>query len=257
MSAKKETIAEQISAAIKSGKYILNLEEARKIMEMSGIPFNKSGFATTEEETVKIAEDIGYPVVLKIVSPQVVHKTEAGGVKIGIEDEEELRQAYNKIMTSVKEKVPDADIKGISIDEMVKGTELIIGTTVDPQFGHMIMFGIGGIFVEIYEDVSFRLVPITTGDAMEMLNEIKGRPLLDGARGRPKADDKQLVDILIKVSELVEKHPDIQEMDLNPLMVTERGILAVDARVILKKPGKSEDTKDFREMIEDIKKYAH
>ncbi len=257
MSAKKETIADHLSSAMESSKYILNLEESRKIMEMSGIPFNKSGFATTEEETVKIAENIGYPIVLKIVSPQVVHKTEAGGVKIGIEDEEELRQAYNKIMTSVKEKVPEAEIKGISIDEMVKGTELIIGTTVDPQFGHMIMFGIGGIFVEIYEDVSFRLVPITTGDAMEMLNEIKGRPLLDGARGRPKADDKQLVDILIKVSELVEKHPDIQEMDLNPLMVTERGILAVDARVILKKPGKSEDTKDFREMIEDIKKYAH
>ena len=110
MSTKKETIAGHISAAIESGKYNLNLEEARKIMEMSGIPFNKSGFATTEEEAVKVAEDIGYPVVMKIVSPQVVHKTEAGGVKIGIEDEEELRQAYCMIMSSVKEKVPDADL---------------------------------------------------------------------------------------------------------------------------------------------------
>jgi acyl-CoA synthetase (NDP forming) len=225
-------------------------------MEMSGIPFNKSGFATTEDEAVKVAEDIGYPVVLKIVSPQVVHKTESGGVKIGIEDEKDLRKAYNDIMTSVKEKVPDADIKGISIDEMVKGTELIIGTTMDPQFGHMIMFGIGGIFVEIYEDVSFRLVPITAGDAMDMLDEIKGRPLLEGARGLPKADDKQLVDILLKVSELVEKHPDIQEMDLNPLMITERGVLAVDARVILNNP-KTDDRKDFRDMIEEIKKYSH
>jgi acyl-CoA synthetase (NDP forming) len=256
MSAKEETIAEQISTAIENSKYILNLEESRKIMELSGIPFNKSGFATTEDETAKIAEEIGYPVVLKIVSPQVVHKTEAGGVKIGIEDEEELRKAYNDIMKSVKEKVPDADIKGISIDEMVKGTELIIGTTVDPQFGHMIMFGIGGIFVEIYEDVSFRLVPINAGDAMDMLDEIKGRPLLQGARGLPKADDKQLVDILLKVSNLVDKHPDIQEMDLNPLMITERGVLAVDARVILNNP-KKDDTKDFRAMIEDIKKYAH
>jgi acyl-CoA synthetase (NDP forming) len=252
MSTKK--ISEHISSAIKSGKSILTLEEARVIMELSGIPFNKSGFAKSEDDVVKVANEMGYPVVLKVVSPQVVHKTESGGVKLGIDSEEEVMNAYREIMRSVKEKVPDAEIEGISIDEMVKGTELIIGTTVDPQFGHMIMFGIGGIFVEIYEDVSFRLVPINSGDAMEMLHEIKGKPLLDGARGRPKVDEKQLVDILMKVSDLVHKHPDIQEMDLNPLMATEHGIVAVDARMILKQPEKQENEKGFRDMIEDMKR---
>ncbi|UCE38331.1 MAG: acetate--CoA ligase family protein [Thermoplasmata archaeon] len=232
---KNKAISEHISSAIKSGKSILDLEEAREIMELSGIPFNKSGFGKTEDEVVSVANEMGYPVALKIVSPQIVHKTESGGVKLDINSEEEVKFAYREIMKSVKNKVPDAEILGISIDEMVKGTELIIGTTVDPQFGHMIMFGIGGIFVEIYEDVSFRLIPITSGDAKDMLNEIKGRPLLDGARGRPKIDEGQLVDILMKVSELVDKNPDIQEMDLNPLMANESNVVAVDARIILKK----------------------
>ncbi len=252
-----EKISEHISSAIKSGKSILTLEEARKIMELSGIPFNRSGFAKTEDEVVSLANEMGYPVVFKVVSPQVVHKTESGGVVLGIESEEEARKAYREIMKSVKEKVPDAEILGISVDEMVKGTELIIGTTVDPQFGHMIMFGIGGIFVEIYEDVSFRLVPITPGDAKDMLHEIKGKPLLDGARGRPKVNEKQLVDILMKVSDLVYKNPDIQEMDLNPLMATESGVVAVDARMILKKLKKPDNEKGLRDMIEDMKRASH
>lgn len=255
MSTKK--ISEHISSAIKSGKSILNLEEAREIMELSGIPFNKSGFAKSEDDVVALANQMGYPVVFKVVSPQVVHKTESGGVKLDIDSEEEARTAYREIMKSVKEKVPDADIQGISVDEMVKGTELIIGTTVDPQFGHMIMFGIGGIFVEIYEDVSFRLVPITPGDARDMLHEIKGKPLLDGARGRPKVDEKELVEILMKVSDLVHKHPDIQEMDLNPLMATEKGVVAVDARMILKRPEKQENEKGLRDMIEEMKRSGH
>jgi acetyl-CoA synthetase (ADP-forming) len=255
MSTKK--ISEHISSAIKSGKSILTLEEAREIMELWGIPFNKSGFAVTEDEVVSLANEMGYPVVFKVVSPQVVHKTESGGVKLDIDSEDEARKAYREIMKSVKEKVPDAEIEGISVDEMVKGTELIIGTTVDPQFGHMIMFGIGGIFVEIYEDVSFRLVPITPGDASDMLHEIKGKPLLDGARGRPKVDEKELVSILMKVSELVHEHPDIQEMDLNPLMATEKGVVAVDARMILKRPEKPDNEKGFRDMIEEMKRSGH
>ena len=253
----KEKISQYISAAIKDGKSILTLEEAREIMELSGIPFNKSGFAESEDEAVALANEMGYPVAIKIVSPQIVHKTESGGVKLGIDSEEDLRKAYKDIMKSVKEKEPNAEIQGMSVDEMVKGTELIIGTTVDSQFGHMIMFGIGGIFVEIYEDVSFRLIPITPGDAKEMLHEIKGKPLLDGARGRPKVSEKQMIDILMTVSELVNSHPAIQEMDLNPLMATEKGVVAVDARLILKGKEKPENQKGFKDMIEDMKKSGH
>ncbi len=246
-----DDISEHISTAIESGKSVLTLEESRKIMELSGIPFNRSGLATSEEEAVKLANEIGYPVVLKVVSPQVIHKTEAGGVKMGIDSDEEIRKAYNDIISSIKEKVPDAEIDGISVDEMVCGTELIIGTSVDPQFGHMIMFGIGGIFVEIYKDVSFRLVPITPGDARDMLKEIKGKPLLEGARGRPKVDEKQLVDVLVKVSDLVSTFPKIREMDINPLIITEDGLVAVDARIVLDTLMKEEK---FKEIVKDIEK---
>lgn len=246
-------ISEFISAAIKSGKSILTPEESRNLVELAGIPFNKSRLATSEEEAVAIAREIGYPVVMKIVSPQIVHKTEYGGVKLDLENPDEVKRAYSDIHINILEKVPDAEIKGVSVDKMLKGTELIVGTTIDPQFGQMIMFGIGGIYVEIYQDVSFRLVPINSGDAKDMLNEIKGRPLLDGARGLPKADEGQLVDILLKVSNLVNNHPNIQEMDLNPLLITTDGIIAVDARVILKKQGEPETKKGLGEMIEELK----
>jgi acetyl-CoA synthetase (ADP-forming) len=246
-------ISEHISSAIKKGKSILTPEESRNLMELVGIPFNISELATSEEEAVEMANKIGYPVVMKIVSPQIVHKTEYGGVKLDLENVDEVKKAYNDIYINILEKVPEADIKGISVDKMLKGTELIIGTTIDPQFGQMIMFGIGGIYVEIYQDVSFRLIPINAGDAKDMLEEIKGTPLLEGARGRPKADKNQLVDIMIKVSDFVNSNPDIQEMDLNPLLITNDGIIAVDARVILKKPGEPEKKKGLGEMIEDIK----
>lgn len=203
-------------------------------MELAGIPFNRSGLATTAEEAADIADRIGYPVVMKIVSEQVIHKTEVGGVRINIGSDEEVRRTFKDVVESVKEQVPEAVIDGILMEEMANGTELIIGTTTDSQFGPMIMFGIGGIFVEVYKDVSFRLIPITPNDAREMMDEIKGKALLEGIRGLPRADPEQVVDILLAVSRLVEDNPDIYEMDINPLLLTERGIIAVDARIILK-----------------------
>lgn len=254
---KSKDIAEHISAAIKEGKSILSLEESRKILKLSGIPLNKSGLAKSEEEAASLAREIGYPLVMKIVSPQIVHKTEVGGVKVNIDSEENVRKTYQEILTNAKEKMPDAEITGIMMEEMVNGIELIIGTSVDPQFGHMIMFGVGGIFVEVYKDVSFRLVPITKGDANDMLNEIKGRPLLEGTRGLPRADSGQLVDILIKVSDLVSKYPDIREMDINPLVVTNRGAIAVDARIVLKTPEKPKTEGGLKDMIEHMKKIGY
>ena len=133
----------------------------------------------------------------------------------------------------VHDKIPDAEITGILVEEMVHGTEFIVGTTVDPQFGPMIMFGVGGIFVEVYKDVSFRLVPITSGDAKDMLKEIKGKALLNGVRGLPEADSEQLVNILMNISELMDNNPDIKEMDINPLIITKKGAIVADARIIL------------------------
>jgi acetyltransferase len=229
-----KVISKYIDTAVKSGKTILTLEESRAVMELSGIPFNKSEMVKSEKEAVKVAEKIGFPLVMKVVSPQVIHKTEAGGVKVGINSVDEVKRGWKDIIKSVKKKVPDAKIKGILLEEMVKGTELIIGTTIDPQFGHMIMFGIGGIFVEVYKDVSFRLIPITAGDARDMLNDIKGKPILEGVRGLPVADPEKLINVLMSASELVHKYPLIAEMDINPLIITERGPVAVDARIVLK-----------------------
>jgi acyl-CoA synthetase (NDP forming) len=230
-----KVISKYIDTAVKRGKSVLTLEESRAVMELSGIPFNKSGLAKSEKEAVKQAVKIGFPLVMKIVSRQVIHKTEAGGVKVGISSVNEVQKGWKEIIKSVKKKVPDAEIDGILLEEMVNGTELIVGTTTDPQFGPMIMFGIGGIFVEVYKDVSFRLIPITSGDAKDMLNEIKGKPILEGIRGLPVADPEKLVNVLMSASELVHKYPMIAEMDINPLIITERGPVAVDARIVLGK----------------------
>ena len=185
---RNEDISKHFSTVIKNSRTVLTLDESRKIMELSGIPLNKSKLATSEDEAVNIANEIGYPVVMKIVSPQVIHKTEVGGVEVNINSEGKVRNFYNELIARTKEKIPDREIIGISIEKMISGTELIVGTTEDPQFGPMIMFGVGGIFVEVYKDVSFRLVPITNGDALDMLSEIKGKSLLKGARGFPEAD---------------------------------------------------------------------
>jgi len=170
----------------------LDLATSRKSLEDFGIRFNGCAMANSSQQAVEMASKMGYPVVMKVVSPQIVHKTEAGGVKVNIDTNEEVVSAYDEIMVSAKAYDPNAQINGIMVEEMVSGTELIIGTTTDAQFGPMIMFGMGGIFVEVYKDVSFRLVPISEGDAREMIEEIKGKAILKGARGLPKADVSRL-----------------------------------------------------------------
>lgn len=252
-----DNISEFLSAAIKGGKSILTVDESRKILALSGIPLNRSGLATSGIEAVKLANEIGYPIAMKIVSPQIIHKTEVGGVKINITSEDEIIRSYDEIITRAKEKIPDAEIKGILLEEMVHGPEFIIGTAVDPQFGHMIMFGIGGIFVEIYKDISFRLVPITPGDAKDMLNEIEGKPLLEGVRGLPKADSEQLVNILMKVSDLVSTYPVIQEMDINPLIATERGAIAVDVKIVLSQAQEAKREYGLKGIVDSIGKMGY
>jgi succinyl-CoA synthetase beta subunit len=227
-----------LEAAKAEGRKVLDLWEARQVLTGLGVPMDRALMAGSREEALLAAGKIGYPVVMKIVSADIIHKTEVGGVKVNITNDKDAGEAMDAIMASVRQKQPSARIKGVIVEEMVRGTELIIGSTCDPQFGRMLMFGMGGVFVEIYKDVSFRLVPIGEMDAREMIDEIKGKAIFEGARGYPRADKDALARVLVNVSNGLQQHPDIEELDVIPLMVTEGGLKAADARVILGEMGK-------------------
>jgi len=208
--------------------------EAKKLFSLYDMPVTKIHVAKTEDDAVEAAEKIGYPIVLKIVSPQILHKSDAGGVIVGIKDEQGIRDGFNKIIENAKAYKPDAEITGILVQEMApKGTEIIIGSTTDPTFGPTLMFGLGGIFVEILKDVSFRLAPITKADAEGMLEEIKAAKILDGARGMPPCHKPTLVDILCKTSKMLMECPEVKELDMNPILAYSDGARIVDARIIM------------------------
>jgi acetyl-CoA synthetase (ADP-forming) len=229
---------EIMDAALAENRKVLDVNESRLVLEAMGVPMDRAVLAASRDEALRAAAGIGFPAVMKIVSPDIVHKTEVGGVRVGLRDANEVLQAYDSMIAAVKAMRPDARVKGVLIEEMVRGIELIIGSTCDPQFGRMLMFGMGGVFVEVYKDVSFRLVPIADFDAREMIEEIRGKAIFEGARGYPRADKAELARILVGISTGVGRFPDIEELDINPLMVTEKGLMAVDARVILGEMGK-------------------
>jgi len=190
--------------------------------------------AKTAEEAAKFSEEIGYPTVLKIVSPDVLHKFDVGGVILNVNSRKEARLAYNKIIENVRKNRTDARINGILIQEMApSSTEVIIGAIKDSQFGPTLMFGFGGIFVEVMKDVAFRIAPIIEEDAKEMITEIKAYPILRGYRGQPPADIDTIVKILVNMSKLIMDYQEIKELDLNPVIVYEKGAKTVDARIIL------------------------
>jgi len=190
--------------------------------------------ARTREEAVSLSRELGFPVVLKIHSPDIIHKTDVGGVKVGLGSEADVAKAFDEIMASVKDKAPGAAIEGVVVQNMARpGTEVIIGMTKDAQFGPVLMFGLGGILVEILKDVSFRIVPLTRRDANQMIREIKGYPVLEGYRGMEPANITVLEDILLKVSAFVDERPEIREIDLNPIFCYRDGATVVDARIIL------------------------
>jgi len=216
------------------GRNFLLEPEAKAVCMEYGIPVTAFRVAKTEEEAVKFARDIGYPVVLKIISPNIIHKSDVGGVILNLKTPEEVRRAYREILTNVKKHKADAEIKGILVQEMApKSIEVIVGATKDPQFGPALMFGLGGVFVEILKDVTFRIAPISEGDALEMITEVKAYPILKGYRGQPPADIDTIVNILLSTSKLVMDHLEIKELDLNPIMVYQKGAKTVDARIIL------------------------
>lgn len=227
-------VSEIIAKARKQGRKFLLEPEAKTICIEYGIPTTKFMLAKTPEEAVEYAEKIGYPAVLKIVSPDVIHKFDVGGVILNLKSPQEVRKAYNKILENVKKHKPNAKIIGVLVQEMAPpSTEVIVGAIKDPQFGQTLMFGLGGIFVEILKDVAFRIAPITKEEAEEMIREIRAYPVLKGYRNMPPADIQAIIQILINTSKLVMDYPEIQELDLNPIMVYEKGAKTVDARVIL------------------------
>lgn len=190
--------------------------------------------AKDEAEAVKHATKIGYPLVLKIVSPDIIHKTDVGGVIIGIKNADGVRIGYKQIVANMKKHEPKARIMGVLIQEMAPAAiEVIVGSVKDPQFGPAVMFGLGGIFVEVLKDVTFRIAPIDRDEATEMISEVKAFPLLKGYRNMPPADVNAISDMLLNTSRLVTDHPEIKELDLNPIIVYEKGAKAVDARIIL------------------------
>lgn len=208
--------------------------ECKQILNRYGIPITKEKLATSPEEAVQIAREIGYPVVLKIQSPQLMHKTESGGIKLNISSDEEVRTAYEEIMIKAKAYRPDAEIKGVLVQEMLRdGLEVIVGTTQDPVFGPVVMFGLGGIFVEALKDVSFRVAPLHREDVQEMIREIKGYKILQGMRGKPPVDFESLINAILKVSQFVMDYKtEIRELDINPLVVFPKGAKVVDALIV-------------------------
>ena len=208
--------------------------EAKTVCMEFGIPVTKFELAKNEADAVTFAKSIGFPVVLKIVSPEIIHKSDIGGVVVGIKNAREVTDAYEKILKNVEKNAPKARIEGVLIEEMApSGTEVIVGSVKDLQFGPAIMFGLGGIFVEVLKDVTFRIAPITEDEAREMIGEVKAYPLLTGYRNTPPVDLEAITKILLDTSRLVMEHMEIKELDLNPIIVYEKGAKTVDARIIL------------------------
>jgi len=228
-------IQEIIDKARSENRTFLLEPESKQLMKILGITTTEYQVATNKSEAKLMARKIGFPVVMKIVSPQVIHKTDAGGVKLNIKSDSEVDFAFDEIIRNARNYNAKVDIRGVLIEKMVNpSTEIIIGVTRDPTFGPAIMFGLGGIFVELLKDVSFRIAPITKTDAKEMISEIKTLPMLQGFRGGPNVDLKNIIETLLIISKFtIDYIDDVLEIDLNPIFAYDDHLLTVDARVIL------------------------
>jgi len=226
--------AKIINQVYSEGRKTLLEPEAKTICNQYSIPVTKFNLAKDKKEAAIQADLIGYPIVLKIVSPDIIHKSDAGGVMVNLKNTQEVIAAYKEIIENVTKYKDNARIVGVLVQEMApQATEVIIGAIKDPQFGQTIMFGLGGIFVELLKDVNFRVAPLTNQDAKEMITQLKAFPLLKGYRNTPPADINALMKILCNISRLVMAHPEIKELDLNPVMAYKIGAKTVDARMIL------------------------
>jgi len=199
-------------------------EEGQEVLKAYGLPLPASSLATTESDAVKTAKKIGYPVVMKIASPQIIHKSDAGGVKVNLTNDAEIKTAFKTIVKNAKKYDKKAEIKGVLIVEMVKGgKELIIGSKLEPGFGPVIMLGMGGIYVEVLKDVTFKLAPVTDKESDDMIASIKTQKLLQGVRGEKPSDIAKLSECIQRLSQLVSDFKEIKELDMNPVLVMEKG----------------------------------
>jgi acyl-CoA synthetase (NDP forming) len=236
----KRDVSHIIAESLRLGSYVLE-PYAKTICANYGIPVPRFKVAKNRKEAVKSADEFGYPVVLKIISPDIIHKNDAGGVVLNINAPKEVRKAYREILADVRRYKPDAEIFGILVEEMVpSSTEIVVGGIRDPQFGPTLMFGLGGIFVEILRDVTFRICPVARRDALEMISDVKGYQILEGYRGRPAVDINKIAEIMLCTSKLIMDYPEIKEIDLNPVIVYEKEAKVVDSKIILQKPSTTE-----------------
>ena len=236
MAAAKKKVTEILNLAYKDGRRELMELESKQVLAAWGVSVNRTELARDLSEAVKVAREVRYPIVLKIASPDIIHKSEADGVKVGLSSELELRQSFGELINNARAYKPDAKILGVTIQEYLPpAREVIVGALQDPSFGPTVMFGLGGVWVEVLEDISFRLAPLSAEDAREMIQEIKGYPVLAGIRGRPPADVGALIDIIQKVGQIAHEFSEITEMDLNPIFTFDdgKGAVVADARIIL------------------------
>jgi len=236
--ADRATVKQVFDQVRAEGRVTVGEAEARRVAEAYGLRLPANELAATADEAVEAANKIGYPVVLKIASPDILHKTDVGGVRVGLRNAQDVRDAFDLIVYRAQRYVPDARIWGCLVQEMVSmdGVEVLVGMNRDPQFGPLVTFGLGGVLVEVLKDVTFRVAPFGKQDAYEMLDEIRAAALLRGVRGRPPVDKDALAETLLRISQLVTDFPEIVEMDINPLMVYEvgRGAITLDMRLVLK-----------------------
>lgn len=227
-------ITQITSAARKEQRRNLLEHEAFRVFNLYGIPTPSYELAENGEEAVASARRIGYPVVIKIVSPEILHKTEAGGVILAITSDNELRAGFKQIVANARSSNPQCRIRGVIVESMIsQGVEAIIGALRDEQFGPSVMFGLGGIFTELVKDVSFRVIPISRFDAEELVDDLRFSAVLKGFRGRPPPDREAIVDILLRSCRLIVEIPEIESLDLNPVVAHETDAIAVDGRILL------------------------
>lgn len=230
------TPKEIIGRALSEGRFKLLEHEAFEIAKHYDIPVPQAYVVRSPEEALELADKVGYPIALKIISPDITHKSDVGGVKLNLKSRDDAAKGVKEILEVVPQKAPGARLSGVLMYKMApQGLEVIVGGVRDGVFGPVVMFGLGGVYVEVLKDVSFRIAPISREDALEMMMEIKSAKVLEGYRGQPPADKEALANVIMGLSKLLEENEEVESADLNPVMAYPSGAVAVDVRIILRR----------------------